>query len=59
MHYVCSICTLTGIYEQHCHVAMYQFQDLATLFGINTLQQTNVKRHNTQKVEHLAIKQSN
>ena len=21
-----------GHYEQHCHIAVYQFQDLATLF---------------------------
>ena len=32
------ICSVTGYDEQLCHVAIYQFQDLATLSGVNILQ---------------------
>ena len=35
-------------YEKHCHVAMYQFQDLATLFGGNIQQQTNTTTNNAK-----------
>ena len=44
--------------EQHCHVAVYQFQDLATLFGVNILQHTNANNLNNQSVGQLAIKQT-
>ena len=31
---VCFIYSVVGHYEQHCHVAIYQFKDLVTLFGV-------------------------
>ena len=30
-----SICSVPGHYEEHYHIAMCHFQDLATLFGVN------------------------
>ena len=34
-HYVSSVCSITVLYEQHCYVAGYQFQDIASLFQAN------------------------
>ena len=36
-HYVFSIYSVPGHYEHHFHVPMYQFQNLAILFGVNIL----------------------
>ena len=40
---------------KHFHVAVYQFQDLATLFGVNIFQQANANNHTTEVVEELVI----
>ena len=33
-HYMCFNCIIPSHYEPQCHIAMYQFQDLATLVNI-------------------------
>ena len=50
-HYVCSIHSVPGHYEQHHHVAMYQFHDLATFSGVNLLEETNATTNNGQANE--------
>ena len=57
-HYMCSICSIQGHYDQPCHVAMHYFQDLATLFGVNIPQQASVNTHIAQTTEQLTIKQT-
>ena len=57
---VCSICSIPGHYEQHCQIAMYQFQDLETLFGLNMPQQANSDSTGTQsRPQQLAMEQNN
>ena len=34
--------------DHNCHVTVYQFQDLATLFGANIPGQTNANMYTTQ-----------
>ena len=55
--YVCSICSVPKHYEQHCHIAMYPFQDIATSFSANMPWQTNLNMH-TAHPQELAIGQS-
>ena len=45
-HYIYAICSVSGHYEQHHHIAVYQFQDLATLSAVITLPQTNITTNN-------------
>ena len=39
-------------FEQHCHVSMYQFRDLDTLFEVDIPQQTNENTHSTNIILH-------
>ena len=54
--FVCSICSIPGHYEQHCHIVMCQFQDLATLSGVNMPQPLITNTHTIQ-IQQLAIEQ--
>ena len=51
-HYVCSICNVSGQYEQHCHVAMYQFLDLSMLFEVHLPQYANTTTNTTEVQEN-------
>ena len=51
---VCSICGVPRYYEQHYHVPIYQFLELATHFDVNIPQQTNTTTNNAQ-AHQLAI----
>ena len=46
-HYISSIWSVPGHYEQHCHVAMYQFQDLTISFGVNMPTHKSKHAHGT------------
>ena len=47
-HHVCFICSVLGHFKQYCHAAMYHFQDLAILLGVDLQQQTNITTNNAQ-----------
>ena len=54
---MCPVCSVQGCYEQNCHIAMYQREDLAMLFGINMPQQANANVHIILVVKQLATEQ--
>ena len=56
-HYVCSICSVPGHYKQCCHIAVYQYQALTAVFGVNMQQQTNTKL-NTAEAQQLVTEQN-
>ena len=43
--------------QKHYEVAMFQFQDLATLFGVHIPPQTNTDKYTAQMTGQLAIEQ--
>ena len=51
-----SICSALAHCKKYCHAALYQLQDLATLFSVNIPQEANVTNHTNKAVEQLATK---
>ena len=46
---------IVGITEQHCHVTMYQFSDLAVLISVNISQHANANNQTIQVRQQLVI----
>ena len=56
-HYVHTICSLPGHYEQHFHIMRHQLQDLATLFCVNMPLPANSNKSNNLSVEKRVMEQ--